>query len=629
MYKVCRVIPTLIVASLALALHAAPPTATPTTTTALNERIAAAVRQADRTHPLLFATAADFTALREKAESDPFTKAAIGRVLFDADLMVPLPPLKRELEGRRLLSVSRSALHRITTLSLAWQVAHKPEHRDRCIQEMLTVSEFVDWNPSHFLDVAEMTLALAIGYDWLWHELSPAQRTTIAKAILDKGLLTSIEREGWWAKARNNWGQVCHAGMIAGVLALLDQQVELAIKVVQRAVENLPLSMRAYAPNGCYPEGPGYWSYGTDFNVIALDLLEGNLKSDFGLSDLPGFSATVDYLDLVTGPSGNAFNYADGGMGRGTKSALWWLAKRFKRPDSLVYYEHQAFLKYCAARNKNQGNRGDRLFALTPLWLCDLPENLTPQAPLCWSSAGSVPITIQRSSWDNSKALFVGLKAGSPSGPHGHMDAGSFVLDTDGVRWAYDIGPESYHGIESRNMRLWSSAQDSDRWRIFRLNNFSHNTLVIDDQLQRAKGVATVRSFTAGPDSEAVLDLSPVYPNAKSVIRRGTLLANNTYRLRDTLKGLKPGTKVRWGMATQTQPDAPTANRITLRQRQRQLTLLAEHTTAAQWQVLDISKPQNEWDSPNRHAKMVTLEAHASDSGEVEFSVLFIPGSSQ
>ena len=31
---------------------------------------------------------------------------------------------------------------------------------------MLTAARFEDWNPSHFLDVAEMTFALAIGYDW-------------------------------------------------------------------------------------------------------------------------------------------------------------------------------------------------------------------------------------------------------------------------------------------------------------------------------------------------------------------------------------------------------------------------------------------------------------------------------
>ena len=124
-----------------------------------------------------------------------------------------------------------------------------------------------------------------------------------------------------------------------------------------------------------------------------------------------------------------------------------------------------------------------------------MPEGLSPKAPLNWSSQGPVPITIQRSSWDNARAIFVGLKAGSPSANHGHMDGGSFVLDADGVRWAYDLGAENYHRIESRKMDLWNMSQSSDRWTIFRLGSLSHNTLAIDGALQQAKGSAKVVSF--------------------------------------------------------------------------------------------------------------------------------------
>lgn len=44
------------------------------------------------------------------------------------------------------------------------------------------------WNPSHFLDVAEMTGGLAIGYDWLYDDLSPESREKIRQAIVAKGL---------------------------------------------------------------------------------------------------------------------------------------------------------------------------------------------------------------------------------------------------------------------------------------------------------------------------------------------------------------------------------------------------------------------------------------------------------
>jgi hypothetical protein len=185
---------------------------------------------------------------------------------------------------------------------------------------------------------------------------------------------------------------------------------------------------------------------------------------------------------------------------------------------------------------------------------------------------------------------------------------------------------ENYTAIESRKMSLWNAAQDSDRWRIFRLGNLSHNTLVIDGQLQLAKGRATVRSFRDGPDSEAVLDLSPVYTNAAQVIRTGTLLPGGGYRLTDTLKGLRPGAPVRWGMVTKALPGDARTGALLLRQAGKQLTLTALHDPATAWKTYETAKPPNEWDSPNPGTVMVGFEATAPDSGELTLSVRFTPG---
>jgi hypothetical protein len=37
-------------------------------------------------------------------------------------------------------------------------------YAQRAEREMLAVSHFSDWNPSHFLDVGEMVMALSIAY---------------------------------------------------------------------------------------------------------------------------------------------------------------------------------------------------------------------------------------------------------------------------------------------------------------------------------------------------------------------------------------------------------------------------------------------------------------------------------
>ena len=110
---------------------------------------------------------------------------------------------------------------------------------------MLAAAEFSDWNPSHFLDVGEMTLALAIGYDWLYDQLTEKERETIAEAIIEKGLKPSFRGKQFWISGTNNWNQVCHTGMAAGALAVYREEPDLAEQVIERADNNLPKAMKS------------------------------------------------------------------------------------------------------------------------------------------------------------------------------------------------------------------------------------------------------------------------------------------------------------------------------------------------------------------------------------------------
>jgi hypothetical protein len=142
---------------------------------------------------------------------------------------------------------------------------------------------------------------------------------------------------------------------------------------------------------------------------------------------------------------------------------------------------------------------------------------------------GANPVAMFRTSWTDPDAVYLAIKGGSPGVNHGHMDIGSFVLDADGVRWALDLGPESYNKIESRGMNLWGRSQDSERWTIFRYNNYSHNTLVVDGQLQRVPGYAPIVRFSpGGADAQkVVIDMTSVYAGQLGSALRGAELLNN------------------------------------------------------------------------------------------------------
>ncbi|MEZ0218321.1 MAG: heparinase, partial [Rariglobus sp.] len=204
-------------------------------------------------HPRLFADAARFAALREQVKTEPTSARIFTDLTRRADRMLTLPPLTYKKEGRRLLDVSRSALERISTLAMMARLSDDPRYAERAIAEMRAVTAFTDWNPSHYLDTAEMSLAVAIGYDWLYERIEPAERARFAKALLDLGVSQAEAAPAaqlFWIKGTNNWNQVCHAGMVAGAIALADEQPALALRTLNRAVENLHRAADHYAPDG-------------------------------------------------------------------------------------------------------------------------------------------------------------------------------------------------------------------------------------------------------------------------------------------------------------------------------------------------------------------------------------------
>lgn len=578
-------------------------------------------------HPRLLVSAEGLAELRQTLSKDPLRRSLAEGVVKQADDLLNVAPIKRQKQGRRLLSQSRRCVQRILTLSMAHHLTGKMKYVERCEKEMLAVAAFSDWNPSHFLDVAEMTFALAIGYDWLYDKLSEQSRTKIRSAIVDKGVaLPFNSRHKGWVKSRNNWGQVCHGGLTAGALAVLENEPSLAVRTVHNALHNVTYSMAAYAPNGSYPEGPGYWSYGTSYNVLLIAVLESVMGTDFGLTKAQGFSKTGQYLSLATGPSGLFFNYSDGGAGRRTQPALFWFASRYERLDWLLG-EHERLKRDIKHMKRSSGS--GRLLPLVLLWMNNGRDTSEIHMPLHWHSEGETPITVHRNSWTDPKAVFIGAKAGSPSANHGQMDTGSFVLDADGVRWAMDLGAEGYHGIESRGMNLWDRSQNSDRWTIFRQSNHGHNTLVIDDKLQIAKGNARVIRFSDDPEfPHTVVDLSPVYQGqAKSIHRGFALLPSREVLIQDELTGLRRGSCVRWGMITPGTPGKPDGPRLRLQQGEVSMSLaILSRGKTPSWQIIDTSKPRKEWDSPNPGTRTVAFETIAPASEKITIAVLLTPG---
>jgi hypothetical protein len=287
-------------------------------------------------HPRLYVLDEDLPAIERAAADNPLAHSWYERLQKEARKMLDEPPVEHRLIGPRLLDQSRAALRRISTLAALYRLDGDRRKAECARREMLTAAAFPDWNPSHFLDTAEMTNALAIGYDWLFDFPSAGDRAAVRTAIVEKGLkpgLRVYRKGGGWPEAHHNWNQVCNGGMTAGALAVADEEPALAAEVLARGRESIVRAMRSFAPDRGWEEGPGYWNYATHYNVFYLAALRSALGTDFGLTDMPGFAEAGNFRIQSVGPLGLTFNFADAGPGAGTAPQMLWLARTFDRPD--------------------------------------------------------------------------------------------------------------------------------------------------------------------------------------------------------------------------------------------------------------------------------------------------------
>jgi len=488
----------------------------------------------------------------------------------------------------------------------------------RAEKELLAASSFKDWNPSHFLDVAEMTWAIAIGYDWLHDDLPESSLKIMKDAIIEKGIEPSLDSDNnWWLTSDGNWNQVCNAGMAFGALAVYDEEPELARKIINRAIESIQLPMKAYGPDGAYSEGYSYWEYGTTFNVHFIDAMEKSFGTGFDLLKSSAFLKTAGYLTNILGPTGLSFNYSDCYSKGFLIPAMFWFASR--ENDYSLLYSEKLFLS-------------DR----SKLFSQDLPaiiiwgsriniRSISKPKELLWVGQGKNPVALMRSSW-NQDAIYVGLKGGSAGNGHAHMDVGSFVMDALGERWAMDFGPQDYNSLESTGVDLWSRDQESQRWQVFRYNNLAHNTLSFNKELQLVEGYAPVTHYTQQEMFlSATVDITEIYKENVSKALRGVAIVDGRYvAIRDEIELSNRSSSIRWSMLTSATVKIINSTTAELTQHNKSLLLKVvepSSITLTTWST----QPPHHYDAENPGTTLVGFEMSQPAKSNVSFTVLMIP----
>lgn len=528
-----------------------------------------------------------------------------------ADQLLNKEPFLREtLTG---VSIARENLGRIFYLSYMYRMTESEKYAARAERELLAIAAQYDkWRPDHFLTTSEMTLAFAIGYDWLYDFLSEESKKIIVETMITKGLNESATAS--YRHSVGNWNSVCNACMIASALAVYEHQPEKSAAMITEAIENNRKAVETFGPHGGYPEGYSYWHYGTVYQTMLFEVLKTAIGYESNLPDnATGFDSTGAYAMMMTTPTGRCYSYADVATGANVSAASFWLARHFNHPEWL-YVDRQMIMA-------DDFEQEDKLWRFNPCILLysvglDISKVVKPEQNW-WYSDGNQPLYVWRSGFDSVNDTYLGVKGGYPKQGHSHMDGGAFYYERDGVIWSGDPGSDSYNLPGYDNY-----GQNAGRWDIFRPGLAAHSTISFDDAEHVVTGKTPITEYFTEEAPGATVDLTPACSNKVSKAVRTIRLEDDILNVVDNVIP-SAGTQVRWNMITKSQAQADGDRKVILSSGSRQMLLEVISPDNALIYILPAEGGEGE--APNPDYMRVGFTAQLESGKEYELRVTLTP----
>lgn len=547
-----------------------------------------------RSDRYLLYDAAALEELREGVEGDARLAELAEQLRARSAALLGLPPPRYEKIGIRLLQQSRAVLARVLHGTLLYHLDGDTATGRACVETLLVAADFPDWNPSHFLDTAEMALAFAIGLDGLQGVYTPEEGERLRQALLTKGLhagLAALEEPQFWTTldyGTNNWAVVCYTGLVAASLVLADEAPEAAHRLIAHARERIPAALAEYAPAGVFKEGLSYWDYATEYALIyhlLLEPLAGSAEAVFP----EAFRASILPRLHGVSPAGRFFNFADSSaIDDGSPAFLWFTpwAEGFDLKERALGHARRQLPRLL------EGGAKERLFPLNLLFWhrAALYDAASPAPPRVAWFPGPVSLAAARGSWADPEAFYVAAKGGDNRVSHGQHDMGTFVYERWGQLWAMDLGRENY-AVED----YFDSAPRGRRWSYLRATAAGHNVVTLGGRDQHHNAVASVVGAEVGEDTLKVIwDLSEgYYGQALRVLRglevdpRGQVLLQDEIHLDDWAASIE------WNLYTPARVTIE-GRRVALSQGEHTLYLHALSPSWARWSVDSVEEPAPE-----------------------------------
>ncbi len=530
-------------------------------------------------HPRLIATQDDFDALRAICQKYLNTSGFSGSPHWNANQQymandAPMFYIRRVLQNAEArgtatddtavpkfepvnaadsprMDYQRYFASDIHAFAFAYQMTDDPKYAEYAWDDMSIILSWGDLNLAHKLDVSEAMAGLAIGYDWLYDYWVETERVEyIEQRLHDLGLYTSWN--GYTSLSGgmgtefvfdNNHGVVANNGALMLALALMDVEPEACSWIASQAIKGMELNIDKWDTEMWY-EGASYWELTMMHTVKFLDVLDGVLGTDFGMSNLEGLSNAANAELLFHAPRG-IYNYGDANRDYFYVPELYWLDNRYG--DGSLSHYMGLDISYKFGVNSSQWLNED--YVLGALWY-DVEKAWNASADnmdLDYVNTDLDVITARNNwSWENYK--FFGAKGGNdPADGHAHLDTGSFVFESNGVRWANELGMGTYD-----DDYFLSESNTDARWKHMTVRAEAHNTIHDNantsgvDQKRAYADLTLVKKTNNGVI--ATVNMQPALSNA-SAATRGFFFTDNRQSLviRDEVN-VNNTNKIWWNM---------------------------------------------------------------------------------
>jgi hypothetical protein len=477
-------------------------------------------------HPRVYVTEKNLAELRERARTShrELWQRTLARVrALDRD---PPPPPAQVRRQQNEVGIA------IAEAAFVYKIEGDKKYLDAARKYMDAAVSYDIWGyannkPNVDLAAGHLLYGLGWGYDLLYHDLSPNERTRYRDKLIKQARLLADyfkPKSGRTFAYSQNHTFIPITGLGVAAYALYDETPEAAEWAkLTRAIYDRVLA--TYSQDGYYYEGFEYWIFSTPWLVHYLDAHAHSTGED--LYDRPGFRLMHQYVAHSMLPTGKyVFDFGDIWEGPLTRAGLGEDYKRthpqgrFYTNYNLLYRLAQRFQSGEAQGVADWLKRFDHVNAedfWSLIWYDAKLKPVPIERQPAWHYFPDHDVFYWRSDWSKDATAFA-FKCGPPEGHHtqstlqqfpdwrlssghAHPDANSFIIF---ARGEYLTGDTGYAGLPMTE---------------------HHNTLLVDGKGQAKEGAG--HDVFAGVDYADLnrIRISEVKVEKNQVIVRGDATA--------------------------------------------------------------------------------------------------------